>query len=173
MSEVVDLRSALNQFRLIVEEGEGSSLFTLKGDLNKRSHFIKFVQIYTMCDVNISSINDNSENAIVNFDLTDGDYAMTTDENILNKWNTAKDQEVDSEIAYEFCADREDNDQAICYPDTYAKAAFTNAYQKLISECDFLFNTNIQTFKDQYLTESNVSEDEARRQFEVFRRKRM
>lgn len=60
MAEVVDLRSALNQFRTIVEEGEGSSLFTLTGDINKESHFLKFIQIYTMCDVNISTENMNN-----------------------------------------------------------------------------------------------------------------
>ena len=49
MAEVYDLRSALNQFRLIVEEGEGASLFTLTGEINKKSHFIKFIEIYTNC----------------------------------------------------------------------------------------------------------------------------
>ena len=43
MSEIYDLRSALNQIRLIVEEGEGATLFTLEGNINKESHFFKFI----------------------------------------------------------------------------------------------------------------------------------
>lgn len=92
MAEIVDLRSALNQFRLIVEEGEGSSLFTLTGDINKESHFIKFIQIYTMCDVSINSENDNSGNAIVTFNFTDGNYGLIDNENFESKWTSTADQ---------------------------------------------------------------------------------
>lgn len=50
---------------------------------------------------------------------------------------------MNTKINEEFCASREDNDAAIKYPDTYAKAAFTNALEKLVNECDFIFNTDI------------------------------
>lgn len=53
MAEVYDLRSTLNQLRLIVEEGEGSNLFTLTGELNKTSHYIRFIELYTQCDISI------------------------------------------------------------------------------------------------------------------------
>ena len=33
MSPIVDMRSCLNQFRLIVEEGEGANLFKLEGKM--------------------------------------------------------------------------------------------------------------------------------------------
>ena len=99
MTEIVDLRSALNQFRLIVEEGEGSSLFTLTGGINKESHFLKFAQIYTKCDINITSTNMNSPNAQVTLEFTDGDYELNDDIEMINKWNSQTDQEVDTKIA--------------------------------------------------------------------------
>lgn len=43
MCNVIDLRTALEQIRLITEEGEGSSMFTVTGKTNKSSHFIKFI----------------------------------------------------------------------------------------------------------------------------------
>ena len=81
MAEIVDLRSALNQFRLIVEEGEGSSMFTLKGDLNKRSHFIKFVEIYTECNVSLPpSTNSNSDSATIDLSFSDSETLKTNRE---------------------------------------------------------------------------------------------
>lgn len=77
MAEIVDLRTALNQFRLIVDEGEGSSMFTLKGDLNKRSHFIKFIEIYTECNVDLSSTNSNSEGATIDLSFSDSETLKT------------------------------------------------------------------------------------------------
>lgn len=55
MTEVIDIRTALEQIRVICEEGEGSSLFNVLGDINKSSHFIKFLEIYTGCTVTIDS----------------------------------------------------------------------------------------------------------------------
>ena len=43
MIKIEDLRSALNQFREIVEEGEGGSIFKLTGQMNVKSHFIRFM----------------------------------------------------------------------------------------------------------------------------------
>ena len=63
MSPIVDMRSCLNQFRLIVEEGEGANLFKLEGKMNKESHFIKFLEIYTMCDINIKTKFGESKNS--------------------------------------------------------------------------------------------------------------
>lgn len=50
------MRSCLNQFRLIVEEGEGTNLFKLEGKMNKESHFVKFLQLYTMCSIDIKTV---------------------------------------------------------------------------------------------------------------------
>lgn len=55
MTEVINLRTALEQIRLITEEGEGSSIFTVTGEINKSSHFIKFIEIFTGCDLNVVS----------------------------------------------------------------------------------------------------------------------
>jgi hypothetical protein len=43
MTEIFSLRTALEQIRLIVAEGEGSSLFSVTGEVNRESHFIKFI----------------------------------------------------------------------------------------------------------------------------------
>lgn len=53
MTEIINLRTALEQIRLIVSEGEGSSLFSATGDINRTSHFIKFIEIFTGCDLQI------------------------------------------------------------------------------------------------------------------------
>ena len=45
----------MEQIRLIVSEGEGSSLFSATGDINRTSHFIKFIEIFTGCDLQIES----------------------------------------------------------------------------------------------------------------------
>lgn len=55
MTEIINLRTALEQIRLIVSEGEGSSLFSVTGDINRSSHFIKFIEIFTGCDLKIES----------------------------------------------------------------------------------------------------------------------
>ena len=55
MTEIINLRTALEQIRLIVSEGEGSSLFSATGDINRTSHFIKFIEIFTGCDLQIES----------------------------------------------------------------------------------------------------------------------
>jgi hypothetical protein len=55
MTEVINLRTALEQIRLITEEGEGSSMFTVTGETNKSSHFIKFIEIFLGCDLKIIS----------------------------------------------------------------------------------------------------------------------
>lgn len=55
MTEVINLRTALEQIRIITQEGEGSSLFTTTGDINKTSHFIDFIEIFTGCDLTIFS----------------------------------------------------------------------------------------------------------------------
>lgn len=43
MVEIYSLRTALNQIRLIVDEGEGSRIFEVTNQLKKLSHFLKFV----------------------------------------------------------------------------------------------------------------------------------
>ena len=55
MSGIFDLRSTMNQLRLVVEEGEGGNLLTLDGGINKESHFLKFLQIYMMCEVDVKT----------------------------------------------------------------------------------------------------------------------
>ena len=67
MSPIVDMRSCMNQFRLIVEEGEGANLFKLEGKMNKESHFVKFLEIYTMCNINIRSVFGESNKSQIIF----------------------------------------------------------------------------------------------------------
>ena len=169
MAEIVDLRSALNQFRLIVEEGEGSSMFTLKGDLNKRSHFIKFIEIYTECDVSLSSTNSNTDAASIDLTFSDSETLKTSRKYDL-KWTKLNDWAARHLVNEEFCSDRSSSEEDLDYPDAYAYPAFTNAYERLIEEFNYLFNTSLEEFRE---TRTSLSEDELRREFEVFRRKRM
>lgn len=43
MTEIVNHRTAMEQIRQIILEGEGSSIFTATGEANTESHFIKFI----------------------------------------------------------------------------------------------------------------------------------
>ena len=61
MVEITNLRTALDQIRLITEQGQGSNLYSATGELNKTSHFLKFIEIYTGCDVNISNLYTNNK----------------------------------------------------------------------------------------------------------------
>lgn len=74
MIEVYDLRSALDQFRLIVEEGEGANLFTESDDRNNNCHFIRFVEIYTGCKVKLRVQHPDSNNPSIIFELTKSNY---------------------------------------------------------------------------------------------------
>jgi hypothetical protein len=51
MVEIYSLRTALNQIRLIVEEGEGARIFDVNNQLKKLSHFLRFIEVYTGCKV--------------------------------------------------------------------------------------------------------------------------
>ncbi len=57
MTEIYSLRTALNQIRLIVEEGEGAQLFDVSSKIKKLSHFMKFIEIYTGCKINEEKTN--------------------------------------------------------------------------------------------------------------------
>ena len=71
MTKIFDLRTALEQIRLITEEGDGSNLFNLTGQLNQTSHFIKFLEIYTGCDISIhSEYTKNTQNNVEHFERT-------------------------------------------------------------------------------------------------------
>jgi hypothetical protein len=61
MTEIYSLRTALNQMRLIVEEGEGSRIFTVENKLKKLSHFLKFIEIYVGCQVNEEKTNAKND----------------------------------------------------------------------------------------------------------------
>ena len=89
MNGVYDLRSCMDQMRLIVEEGEGASLLTLTGENNKRSHFIKFIEIYSMCSVNITTKYAESELTEIIFQFQDDGYMLSTEN---EHWNEKTDQ---------------------------------------------------------------------------------
>jgi hypothetical protein len=57
MTEIYSLRTALNQLRLIVEEGEGSRIFTVESCLQNLSHFLKFIEAYVGCTVDEDKTN--------------------------------------------------------------------------------------------------------------------
>lgn len=63
LTPIYDIKTALEQLKLIVDEGEGSHVFDMYGDLNKKSHFFKLIELYTGCRV------DHIET-----EIPDGDY---------------------------------------------------------------------------------------------------
>ena len=101
MSKVYDLRSCLNELRLIVEEGEGSNLFTLEGDINKESHFLKFIKVYTMCEIDVKTQYEETRLGQVIFEFQDTDLE-TADEKMEKRWTPKIDKEVDAQIEKEF-----------------------------------------------------------------------
>ena len=58
LSPIYNLTTALDQLRLIVLEGEGSHVFDLFGEINKKSHFIKFIEIFLGATV-VTAKSDN------------------------------------------------------------------------------------------------------------------
>ena len=97
MSGIYDMRSCLNQFRLIVEEGEGANLFKLEGQMNKESHFVKFLEIYTMCNINIKTVLGESKNTQIVFEFTNADYELAP-EKLTEKWSEKVVQETNEKI---------------------------------------------------------------------------
>lgn len=106
MSGVYDICSCLDQMRLIVEEGEGSNLLTLTGDINKESHFLKFVQVYTMCQVNVRTQYEDSNITQIIFEFKDAEFEVA-DQKMAKRWNPKWDEEVDKKIQTEFLLERE------------------------------------------------------------------
>ena len=99
MSGIYDLRSCLNQIRLVVEEGEGSSLLTLTGELNKESHFLKFIQVYMNCSIDFKLRYDGTELTQTIFEFQDADIPTCDDGKLEQKWTPKVDKEVDRKIA--------------------------------------------------------------------------
>ena len=181
MTAIHDLRSCLNEIHLIVEEGEGSNLMTLSGEVNKESHFLKFIQVYTMCSIDVRTEYAETELAQVIFEFEDADI-MTAEEKLEKKWTPKMDKEVDRQIQTEFEVERETGNPVFeaelgqistpTYPNIYAKPAFQNAYQKTLKELDLLFNTNFKTYKLSRQNEK-LTEEELFKEFELFKRKTM
>ena len=53
--------------------------------MNKESHFIKFLEIYTMCDINIKTVFGESNKTQIVFQFTDADYELAEEE-MAKKW---------------------------------------------------------------------------------------
>ena len=157
MTQIYDLRSCVDQMRLIVEEGEGSNIFSLSGEVNKESHFLKFTQVYAMCSIESKVRYAETELAQVIFELRDADIP-TADEKLDKQWTPKNDKEVDKKIMNEFSIQREASSPIYekyesegslpSYPAIYAKPAFTNAYKKIVLELDILFNTTFDMYKE-------------------------
>ena len=157
MSGIYDLRSTLNQLRLVVEEGEGGNLLTLDGGINKESHFLKFIQIYMMSSVQVKTRYEGTDMTQIVFEFQDDEMETVDDEKLEEKWTPKMDKEVDRKINIEFLVQREssgfkdetykDEKSIPLYPSVYAKPGFKNAYEKVVEQLDLLFNTKFKTFK--------------------------
>ena len=53
--------------------------------MNKESHFVKFLEIYTMCDINIRSFFGESNKTQIIFEFTDAEYELAP-EKLAEKW---------------------------------------------------------------------------------------
>ena len=71
----------MNQMRLVVEEGEGGTLLTLDGGINKESHFLKFIQVYSLCSMEVKTRHEGTEMVQIYFELRDADIE-TADEKL-------------------------------------------------------------------------------------------
>lgn len=95
MAEVYDLRSALDQFRQIVEEGEGANLYSPHNEGNEHCHFIRFVEIFTGClaRITVENMDTNSPRIVVR--LTKADFeAMVPEKGLEHKWSAEHDKYV-------------------------------------------------------------------------------
>lgn len=105
MIEVYDLKSALDQFRLIVEEGEGVNLYSEADYKNQYCHFVRFIEIYTGCDVTLEVKNMESNKPEINFNLKRGDYYASPKEADPSEknWQPEHDKVADKEIEKYLC----------------------------------------------------------------------
>ena len=185
MEGIYDLRGALNQMRLIIEEGEGANLFTLEGDINKDSHFFKFIETYVRGEIYIDethpqntyhshpTIRDSSKFAAIN-EEQEAKLGLMADHWLNDCRKRQINQEVNKEFREESATDAFPKTEADRqYPDIYSVFGFINAYEKILEEFNYLFNTSFDNYKSQYKKGSNEKDLEMQAEFQVWRRKRM
>ena len=105
MVEVYDLKSALDQFRQIVEEGEGANLYSQTDYRNQYCHFVRFIEIYTGCDVTLEVKNMDTSKPEINFLLKRGDYYTPPEgaDPSQKNWLPEHDEVADKEIQKYLC----------------------------------------------------------------------
>ncbi len=133
MTEIYSLRTALNQLRLIVEEGEGSRIFTVENCLQNLSHFLKFIEAYVGCPVNEDKTNTRN-NPYLNGNFTiyfKYDPALTVQDCVKNNWQTpGQDQYIKGIIAKQYDGQTPGPDCE--YTNNISLNAFTNMYKKIM-----------------------------------------
>ena len=65
--------------------------------MNKESHFVKFLEIYTMCNINIKTVLGESKNTQIVFEFTNADYELAP-EKLTEKWSEKVVQETNEKI---------------------------------------------------------------------------
>lgn len=91
MTAIYDIRTSMNQMHLVVEEGEGSNLMSLSGEVNKESHFLKFIQVYSMCSIDVKTRYEGTKLTQVIFLLRDDDIP-TADVTLDKQWSAKNDK---------------------------------------------------------------------------------
>ena len=150
MIEIVDLRSALNQFREIVEEGEGSSIFKLTGEVNIKSHFVRFMELYTQCEVTDVTSKEEGDETIIYYTLKEKKYKSPLESKLDYEWTDENAEYVDNLIEEEYCDGNDNDNNGEEYPSVYARSTFFNNYQGIMEELDFIFNTEVEEFMKEH-----------------------
>lgn len=140
MTPIYDIKTALDQIGLIVEEGEGSHVFDLKGEINKESHFFKFIELYVGCKT-LDIKSDLPPGAIQNaekFLITFTDKDVKYEESDIQK-------EWDPKTIEKTCkATAELMQQEILGPtknyNLYSDPAFHGIFREMVSDLHKVFN---------------------------------
>ena len=90
-----DLNSTLDQLREIIEEGEGANLYSQSNLKNQYCHFVRFIEIYTGCDVTIDVKNMDTNKPEINFNLKRGDYYTPSEDPAQKKWTAESEKKAD------------------------------------------------------------------------------
>ena len=183
MQEIYSLRTALNQIRLIVDEGEGAQMFNVTAKINKLSHFLKFIQIYTKCKIDVEATNRNcdAESGLpepkFSIFLKSHHYAANSHKNVFTEEKTEKVHKLVEEGLPGMVTETYSKTS-----DIVAIPGFNNVYKKIMIELHYVFNAKFSNFLVNYRKENNLSAEaliddgtmnQIKNKFKAFKFKRM
>lgn len=175
MTEIYSLRTALNQIRLIVEEGEGAQLFDVSRKIKKLSHFMKFIEIYTGCKINEDKTNltEVPTNETFKIYFTENPIPPNSPK---NNWNPESSQ---NDNLRQIVSDEMTGKKAYggsSYTNVVGVDAFSNVYEKILKELYYVFNSRFNEFVDNEKRENptkDFTNNELMNRFKSFKFRRM